>query len=645
MENLVERKQKLFSIIDGYAAYLERQKSGDLIKRGKELLGQKKIIDRDRYHIALIGYTNRGKSTLLNAMLGNKKNFNISPVKVLSTTAAIVQYKDSKLHPDGEGKEGAIIHFNNGNSQVIGMAEIPKYVDQNDPGFVKSNTERIDHIEVYGNFPLIETRGVFVDTPGMGALYDQNYLAQNILDEVDVILCPIAADRPLDKGEREFLASLTEGKREKLMYVLTKVDDVEKDELPQTIAFVQEAANSISGGTPTVYHVAAKKVLDAYAAGKPDKEIERIKETCGMKALEDALDRILRTRSDADKRIRIVCEELEGCFINDKSRLSEMKENFSLKSHELEEKIKVSETTCKNIKSNFEKGIKKLKQEWEREVKRFINRLENKEAKITDRLTSEVERGNILTLIGSSAKLQRKIQSLLKMELETELLDLQSKLENIVDRISNELRSDVDNDIALYNSSFPRNSLKNEMGALVGGSVAAGGIFWGATTATAALAKIAAAAAGLGTRVGLIESIKLIFVGGSTATSAFGAAIASSVIPLLGGVAIAAVAYRIGTELVRGNKAKTIPNMVETQLRDAAKSIEDSSRNMLEYILKLFQDQLDTVLTEMQNELKIAKNESGALKETVNIKDIEQDKEDIEKLSENLKRFMTSIGA
>ena len=648
MKNLVEKKQELYPIIDGYAAFLERQKSEEYNKRGKEFLDQKKIIDLDRYHIALIGYVNRGKSTLLNALLGDRENnYDLSPVKVLSTTAAIVMYIDSKLYPEAPGREGAIIRFSNGNSQVIEKAEISQYVDQNDPGFIEDRAKEIDHIEVYGNFPRIENRGVIVDTPGMGALYDQDYLAQNILSEVDVILCPVAADYPLSRDESVFLVSLPQKEKDKLMYVLTKVDGVvDKDELRETASTVQEAARSISGGTPRLYQVAAKNVLDAYKAGKSDMEIEQVKKACGMKALEDALDEKLRNRSQAEERIRLVCNELESCFGKDKSRLTEMKENLSRQSKDLEEERKRLETTCQNIKTKFDKNIKKLKQQWEKVISRFLSNLEMKEAGISDRLTSAVEKENLLTLVGYSTKLQRKIQSLIKSQLEPELIDLQTKLEDLVSDVAREIDSDINEELALYSRSYPGNSLKGEIGTLIGGGIAGGGAIIGITAVTGALATISTTAIELAavSSGGIFTAIKIIFVG-NAAKGAFAGALIGGVVPIIGGIAVAALAYRFGTGFAKNQTIKNIPKMVEDQLKGAAASINYESEKMLDYVLSQLQDHLETFLSGKQIELEDTIEKVKTLNPEAQIKEIERDKEELEELSTNLTRLMNSIGA
>jgi ribosome-interacting GTPase 1 len=111
METLVEKKQKLFEVIDGYTALLDGWGNKKL---KEDLWVERKHIEDGRYQMALIGYVKRGKSTLLNALLGSADNYRLAPVKTDTCTAAVVKYLDSALYPDCPGKEGAIIEYNTG---------------------------------------------------------------------------------------------------------------------------------------------------------------------------------------------------------------------------------------------------------------------------------------------------------------------------------------------------------------------------------------------------------------------------------------------------------------------------------------------------------------------------------------------------
>jgi GTPase SAR1 family protein len=425
---LVERKKRLFEIMDAYGTVLERWND----KRKDEMISIRNTISRERYQIGLIGFVKRGKSTLLNALLGSADNYTIAPVKVDTCTAAIVKYFDAALYPDTPDKEGAIITFNDGrNPLYVDKADIPQYIDQTASGFSKEEAQRIDCIEIYGNFPLVKNRGVIIDTPGRGAIYDQDYLTDNILPHVDVIIAPIAADFPLEKDESDFLKRLPETEKAKLMFVLTKTDAVDPDELDETIAYVQRQITAIAGGAPRLYKVAAKKVLDAWKAGKTPEEVEAVKKRCGMAEFEEALDAKLRKRSEVEASIRAACKRLEKDFDTDKKALAEGKEKLSLDAVDLEEQKRELEAACPGIREKYKKNEGELTRKWNREVESVLRKLNSKEDAIAGRLSDSVQRENLFSLIGSSSKLARKIQANLQSELSGDLAELSSDLEEM----------------------------------------------------------------------------------------------------------------------------------------------------------------------------------------------------------------------
>jgi len=665
MATLVEKKQKLCGIIDGYTGLLDSS-GGEYKALKADLLSLRGLIQRERYHIGLIGFMKRGKSTLLNALLGDRNNYNISPVNVLTCTGAIVKYLDNKLYPGAPGKEGAIIYFNDGrNPQHISKEDMPKYVDQTIKGYSKPGEKTIDRIEVYGSYPLIEKRGVIVDSPGMGALHDQDYLAKGILPEVDVILFPVSADLPLEREEEVFLKKLPESEKAKLVFVLTRIDDVDKDEWDKTVAKVQETAATVTGGKADVYKVAAKKVVEAYKEGKTEGEVEKVKQQWGIKEFEDALDAKLRKNSSATEKIRMACTNMERYFSADKEGWLAKKGELSLSSTDLEQKRKNLESFCEITKTAFKKNTRDLEQKWAATVNRFILKLANNETVILNRLNDNLDDKSILSLIGHSSKMARKIHSVLQKELQADLNDLQGQLEDIVSKFNTKLQSDInkdladkdlaDDDLVIRARTPAADGTKGEIPTFIGGGIVVGGGLVGLSTVGGALGSVSSAATALSTAAGVSSSavasggigakIGLFFGAGGAASAAGGVATAQAAlvsaligaaIPIVGGVAVAMVAYKIGTSFAKARAEKRIPKMIEEQLQGACKSVKESSQEMLDYILTQYNVLLDTILTEKQDELENVIASVKSLDAPAQIQKIEQNLQELDKLSKDL---------
>ena len=591
MSDLDARKQKLFTIMDGYAGFLERRKDE---KREMELLSQRKNAERTRYHIAIIGSGNRGKSTLLNALLGNREQPEISPMNVESATAAIVYYNDSKLYPRNEGKVGAIVHFRDGSDEEhIGISDIRRYVDQSIPGFDKGQAERVRYIHVYIPFPWIEKRGVFVDTPGRGALYNQNKLAESVLDEVDVIICPFMSTNYLDKNEDEFLRKLPDTEKKKLMYVLTAIEkpNTPKD-LANAVKAVTEKARDVSGGDQPIYRVDAKKVWKANLEGKSETEIEQIKQDWGMRELETALDEKLREGTNADKRIREVCTELEKMLREDIKGLGKEIEDFDSKRVEEDLRKKEAEVARQRERDAFDKSIKDLKRKWDEEVRQAIAKIDGKGAELEDLDPDHVK-------VGSAYRNGKRALKNIKQGTEHELAELKRKLESAVKTCAQECDLDVDEDIAIGRFHSGRN--RDDSGFWKGIVVAVGSGIAGISLVVWAIGRISPKhaqyqAARLAAQIIEIDRDRSKGdrpTGGevidattdvATASHEFWGAVGQNVPFILLGIGVIWGAIYFGLRFYKKGVVKNVSRTGEIQLEKTVDSIKDESGGMFEYI-------------------------------------------------------------
>lgn len=142
--------EHLISILDKYSL------PGQLV--GTDLVSLMKKSDTKELIIPLLGMQGMGKSTLINAILGE----DIMPYNAKETTCAPVEIKF------GEKEEGRV-YFEEGSSPVTvhTKEDLHEYVD-NDSN--SGNYKHVERVVLYRNNELLKSGLTLVDLPGVGSL-------------------------------------------------------------------------------------------------------------------------------------------------------------------------------------------------------------------------------------------------------------------------------------------------------------------------------------------------------------------------------------------------------------------------------------------------------------------------------------------
>jgi GTPase SAR1 family protein len=171
-----------------------------------------------RYHLAVLGQFKRGKSTLLNALVGDS----VLPMGVVPLTAAptFLQY--------GEAAKIIVRHQNGcltdehaGASAAAVRACLTDLVtEKGNP----RNRRGIAEVQVELPTSMLSDGVVLIDTPGIGSTYRHNTAATlNFLQQCDAALFLVSADPPITEVELEFLRQVKQ-KVPRLFFVMNKVD-------------------------------------------------------------------------------------------------------------------------------------------------------------------------------------------------------------------------------------------------------------------------------------------------------------------------------------------------------------------------------------------------------------------------------------
>lgn len=227
----------------------------------------------DRFNLVVVGRFNRGKTSLMNAILATDR----LPTGIVPLTSVITTV--------GYGsKERVLLKYRNSIlDKEIPIEALPQHVtQQGNPG----NIQRITTAEIQLPAEILRRGFYFVDTPGLGSVVVENTLTtEAFLPEADAFVLVTSYESSLSEDEvRFFKAASTSGRR--IFVVLNKHDTVSPEQRKTVLRFVREQLSGFFGrNTPPIFSVSsteglAGKLLDdqarLLASGIPELERQLI---------------------------------------------------------------------------------------------------------------------------------------------------------------------------------------------------------------------------------------------------------------------------------------------------------------------------------------------------------------------------------
>jgi GTP-binding protein EngB required for normal cell division len=230
----------------------------------------------DRFNLVVVGRFNRGKTSIMNAIMGT----NQLPVGIIPLTSVITTVTYGTA-------EQVVLRFHGTSlTSEISINALRQYVTQEgNPG----NVKRLKVAEVRLRAEILRRGFYFVDTPGLGSAIVENTRTTNaFLPEADAFLLITSYDSPLTEEEIDFLQTVRSSAR-RIFVVLNKHDTVLAEERQTVLGYVRGQLHSIFGEqAPQPFSVSANDGLTA----KQNQDFSRLKAS-GIPALEESLIRFL----------------------------------------------------------------------------------------------------------------------------------------------------------------------------------------------------------------------------------------------------------------------------------------------------------------------------------------------------------------
>lgn len=252
----------------------------ELLSTSRDLL--MRLAD-DRFNLMLVGRFSRGKSTLINAILGAAH----LPTGILPLTSVITTVRYGS-------RTQVIVNFNNSRfRQEIPLARLAEYVtQQSNPGNVKN----VAYAEIELPVELLRRGVFFVDSPGLGsAIAENTQTTERFFPEADAFVLITSYDSPLSDEENRALQRIRQTDKT-LFVIVNKQDTVAEDERRQVLDYVKAQLEQFSfEKPPQVFSVSARQALDAKQSQQPD----RVADTGILKFEEELLRFLIEERAEA----------------------------------------------------------------------------------------------------------------------------------------------------------------------------------------------------------------------------------------------------------------------------------------------------------------------------------------------------------
>ncbi|HYA03405.1 MAG TPA: dynamin family protein [Syntrophobacteria bacterium] len=219
-----------------------------------------RLIDKlrqNRFNLVVLGAFKRGKSTLINALLGKP----VLPTSIVPLTSVVT------ILSYGE-QLGIEVFFSNDERREISPEELVDYItEKGNP----RNKKGVHEVKITYPSPYLRDGVRIIDTPGVGSVYEHNTeVALNFLPRVDAGVFVVTVDPPLSAAEHEFLKDIREYVH-KLFFVLNKIDYVAEAEHQEALEFTCQVLQAdLATDRLMIFPMSAKMALEGKQNGSPD---------------------------------------------------------------------------------------------------------------------------------------------------------------------------------------------------------------------------------------------------------------------------------------------------------------------------------------------------------------------------------------
>ena len=431
----IMRKERVLQVLkDAETFFLENGYE----REAKVVEAQSDNVVNGEFSIAVIGEFSAGKSTFLNALMGER----LLPSFSRETTATInfLRHKDQ-----AKNGEAGLVYYADGNTKILPDANfetIKRYVCTDSPEKV---AETISHLDLFLDNKFLKDNVTLVDTPGLNGLKEgHRELTERQIERSSASIFLFSAAQPGSKSDFEALSMLH--KRVKsILLVLNYIDVIHADE--SVDAVIDDLKRKYKSDypeettIPEIFPVSALKALVARSAQAIEfhersdftaEEKARFERESLLETFEDRLWRYLTQGEKGRQMLLSPMEQLVGTLTDVSDRLNEEKNVLSSKvdAEELEQRSLTLSEILRKLDVEIQKqtaGVRKTVTEVEDDFRREITA---GIAKFRDEYLDRIGKFTSIDEI-DPANITRTVQRKLKLIIDTAYANYGTGIEDI----------------------------------------------------------------------------------------------------------------------------------------------------------------------------------------------------------------------
>ncbi|PSR16155.1 dynamin family protein [filamentous cyanobacterium CCP3] len=298
------------------------------------------------FRIAVVGEFSQGKSTLLNALLGEE----IQPVRAIPCSGTVTVLRHGERHR-------VICRYKDGREEEVPLEKYQELASISQEAALSNIAEELSKSlvqEIVFEHPGLELcrhQVEIVDSPGLNEHPERTAITHQLLQNTDAVIFLANASRPFTQGERELLKSLQQQLQsgssdqpvENLFVLVNFMDllrhDTDKQQVKQLANNFLQSDSPIISGPNRLHFISAQAALDAMLEGSDNEYLQSFQdfakaiqfflaEERGCLTIRQATDGLERLIQEARVGLKQTLDILEGQISLSESEQSQIIEQM-----------------------------------------------------------------------------------------------------------------------------------------------------------------------------------------------------------------------------------------------------------------------------------------------------------------------------